>query len=134
MSGGVLALRHTLIREPDWSVEVLKPAEWLSSNQRGRWMVHAGDTRAWRDSGGWSAQRAKVPPMERAYILAEFRFRNRIRRDPANYYPTVKAVIDGFVDVDVLPDDNSLHLIGPDIRVGQVEPAERLLMHVWRIE
>ena len=63
----------------------------------------------------------------RAHCTAVLTFRDRTRRDPANWAPTVKPAVDGIVSgwpvavrgwVGLLPDDDSTHLIGPDLRIG----------------
>lgn len=45
------------------------------------------------------------------------------RYDPANLYPTVKAIVDGLGDAGVLVDDDWKHVDGPYIRHGGVNPA-----------
>jgi hypothetical protein len=49
-------------------------------------------------------------------------FPDHRRRDPANWAPTAKAVIDGLVDAKVFTDDDHKHLIGPDMRIGDPVP------------
>ena len=54
---------------------------------------------------------------QRARITVTFRFPDRRRRDANNLYPyVVKPLVDGFVDARLLPDDDDLHLVGPDHR------------------
>lgn len=38
--------------------------------------------------------------------------------DAHNLIPTVKAIIDGLVDYQLITDDTNKHLIGPDMREG----------------
>jgi crossover junction endodeoxyribonuclease RusA len=71
------------------------------------------------------ARFAKLPRLAKAHILAELRFPNRIRRDAHNYYPTLKAIVDGLVDYGLLPDDSTEYLDGPDIRLGAPVPQPR---------
>ncbi len=66
------------------------------------------------------AQRVHLPKLRRAHILAELRFGDNRRRDPHNYYPTLKAIVDGLVDYGLLPDDSHEYLIGPDVRYGPI--------------
>lgn len=108
-------------------------AGWLNANDRKHWRVKAALTADWRLRAGWEAVRAKVPPLPRAHIVAELRFADRRRRDPANWHPTVKACVDGLVDVGVLPDDNAKHLLGPDLRLGPAVGAGRgaVVLHIW---
>lgn len=130
-----LALRHAIDVEPAYTLRVPTARAWLNSNDRGMWAKHSTLTRQWRQMAGWAAVAARVEPIERAYILAEFRFPDRRRRDPANWYPTVKACVDGLVDVGVLADDSADRLIGPDLRLGPVSRIGlgALLLHLWLV-
>jgi crossover junction endodeoxyribonuclease RusA len=131
-----LALRHPINTQPDYSFRVPTAAEWLNSNDRRTWVRTHKPVRLWRQMAGWAAIQARVTPMTRAYVLAEFRFPDRRRRDPANWFPTVKACVDGLVDVGMLTDDSADNLIGPDLRLGPVSRIGKgaLHLHVWRVE
>lgn len=94
------------------------PAAWLNANGRVDRRRQTPDRRAWRDAGLVYARQAKLPALARAHMVAELRFTDTRRRDPHNYYPTVKAVVDGLVDYGLLPDDSSEYLVGPDLRLG----------------
>jgi hypothetical protein len=48
-------------------------------------------------------------------IWAYFRFTNNRRRDTGNLYPTVKALVDGFVDAGLIPDDCDGIVDGPHL-------------------
>ena len=45
------------------------------------------------------------------------------KRDPHNWVPSFKAMIDGVVDAKVLPDDDATHLLSFTIVLG--EPVRR---------
>ncbi len=105
----------------------------LTSNQRGSWRASVREIREWRQAAGWSAIACKLKPQRRLYLLAELRFANRRKRDVANWYPTIKACIDGLVDVGVLADDDERHLVGPDLRLGALDVMPRVFLHLWRI-
>lgn len=108
-----------------WRLTIPAPAGWLSSNHRRDRRAETPDRRTWRDTAGWHARAAKIPPLERAHITAWLHFGDKRRRDPANFYPTIKAVVDGLVDVGLLPDDDDKHLIGPDLRRGGYGPSSQ---------
>lgn len=113
----------------------------LNANQRPHWTARHRITKEIREAAAWTARAARVPPLTKAHIICEIRFANAIRRDVANWSsPSAKAAIDGLVDAGVLPDDDALHLIGPDMRLGPVEPGiprrgryGRLVLHVYEI-
>ena len=100
--------------------------EWLTSNGRYHWAQKARRTRALRVRAALAgrAARPRIPPMVRARITVYVHGRTRVRTDPANVYPAIKACVDGLVDVGVLPDDDAAHLDGPDMRLGA--PDSRL--------
>jgi crossover junction endodeoxyribonuclease RusA len=100
------------------SLSLHPPAPWLTANGRRQHRWEATTRRAWRDAGCLHARSAKLPRLERAHIEVTIQFRDNRRRDIANWHPTAKALVDGFVDYGLLPDDDDRHLIGPDMRRG----------------
>jgi crossover junction endodeoxyribonuclease RusA len=61
-------------------------------------------------------------------------------RDPANWYPSFKAAIDGLTDkkctgqvltVGVLSDDSDEHVVGPDMRLGDVVTRPHVTILIW---
>lgn len=108
-----------------WTITIPAPVVWLNANDRVDRRRFAPITKQWRDAAHVHARAGKLPQLGRAHITATLRFRDRRRRDPHNYYPTIKAVIDGLVDYGLLPDDSHEFLIGPDIRLGEVLPPKK---------
>lgn len=106
-----------------WILTIPASQPWLNANGRRQPRHLAPVIRAWRDDAHQLARAAKLPRLGRAHILATLRFTDRRRRDGHNYYPTLKAVVDGLVDYGLLADDSSKFLDGPDIRIG--EPVTR---------
>lgn len=112
--------------------------EFLNANDRIHWSKRHRLTEAWKTSAGWATRQARVPRITgKAHITAIIVFGDRRRRDPGNWYPTVKACIDGLTDqwvrpnpnIDfahvirgVLTDDDATHLDGPDMR-SRIEPG-----------
>jgi hypothetical protein len=68
--------------------------------------------------------------MERAHIIGVLHPKDGKRRDPANWYPSFKACIDGLVDQGVLDDDDHTRVVGPDMRIGHVVEGARLVLHI----
>lgn len=105
---------------------------WLSANDRLHWNTRARITRMWRSTASWQAR--GLPKMDGAHIVCELRLHGRYRRDAGNWAPTAKAVVDGLVDAQVLPDDNDDTITGPDLRRGPkaaVVGDEQLIVHLW---
>lgn len=92
--------------------------EILTSNQTLHQFVKANRVKNVRARAGWEARSQGFTKMEKAHCICTVSFSTKNRRDPANWYPTAKASIDGFVDVGLLPDDDHKHLLGPDMRIG----------------
>ncbi|GHE33208.1 hypothetical protein GCM10017673_40170 [Streptosporangium violaceochromogenes] len=105
-----------------WTITLTAGTDLLNSNQRLHHRPKSVLTKALRKAGKEAAEKAAVPALTRAHMFGIYCPPDRRRRDPANLYPSFKALIDGVVDAGVLPDDDDRHLVGPDMRLG---PAVR---------
>lgn len=116
----------------------------LNANQRVHHRVRAELTQAIR--GAAMAQCSEEPAMraalvsagdapllEHAYILGILHPGSRRRLDPANFYPSFKAAVDGLVDAGVLEDDDHTRVIGPDMRIGPVAKGGRLALVIQEL-
>lgn len=70
------------------------------------------------------------PLFHRAHIIGVLHPATSRRADPANWYPSFKACVDGLVDAGVLEDDDHTRLLGPDMRLGHVIKNSQLVLHV----
>lgn len=84
---------------------------WLSANDRLHWAPKAQRTRELRALG--TIHGRIVGPLGVSHVAAFIGYPRNGKADPANSAPTIKALIDGFVDAGVWPDDDSTHVIGP---------------------
>ncbi|MEW2046663.1 hypothetical protein [Streptomyces sp. NPDC005476] len=100
----------------------------LNSNQRLHHHRRADITRVLRRAA-WAASRG-LPFLEQAHIIGVLHPEDRQRRDPANWYPSFKACVDGLVDQGVLEDDDHTRVVGPDMRIGHVVSGSRLVLHL----
>lgn len=118
--------------DPTYLITLLAPHDFLNANQRPHWTVERARAAAWRAATGWAAKKQRLPLLERVHIVCWLEFPNRLRRDPANWAPTAKACVDGLVDAKVLIDDDSEHVIGPDMRIGALHPKPgRLVIGIY---
>lgn len=88
-------------------IDFPQPAKLINLNDRSHWRVKGALTKAWRTSAYYAAKQAKQGPLGPSYVYVTLPVRTAARRDPHNFVPTVKAIVDGLVDAGVWPDDNS---------------------------
>ena len=115
-----------------WRIVLPAGMDLLNANHRTHWARKARVTRVIRQAAAWCS--FEVPLLQRAHVEGVYEPPDKRRRDPANLYPSFKAAIDGLVDAGVLPDDDSAHLVGPDMRLGPVHPGGRLVLIVTELE
>lgn len=115
----------------------------LTSNQRLHWAVKSKKTKHLRESAAlWKRSHLGDLRMDRAVCWVEIGFPTRARRDPGNWYPSVKALIDGITNgptkdgwaYGLLPDDDSDHLKGPYIDESQTPSRQGIVRFDFRFE
>jgi hypothetical protein len=67
---------------------------------------------------------------QRAHILGVLHPDRNVRCDPANWYPSFKAAVDGLVDAGLFEDDDHTRVLGPDMRLGQKRKSGQLVLVV----
>jgi len=117
--------------------EIKVPGEWadvrISANDREHRQATAKLTKKWRLEGRAAARRAGMTgALEWARVVIFYRFPDNIRRETSNLQPTSKAILDGLVDVGMLPDDRDEHCDGPDNRRLWPNGPHRVVVQVWR--
>ena len=96
----------------------------LNSNDRPHRMAEAKLKKLWRMAGKVAARGQAAPALPKPVRIEAFVWKPRANHyDPGNFYPTAKPILDGVVDAGWLPDDDFMHVIGPDMRHGGVGPA-----------
>lgn len=90
------------------TIEFAPPAQLLNMNQRLHWTAQRRIAREWRAAAQYAARNTVAsasrqhPPCTVAVMLP---VPDRRQRDPHNYFPTVKHIIDGLVDAGIWPND-----------------------------
>ena len=90
-------------------IRVPKAGDLMTMNQRKHWTWVSKNKRAWRDAVCKEA--VARPELAfpncgiRSVVRCVFPVKQIRRRDPHNYYPTVKPIVDGLVDAGLWPDD-----------------------------
>lgn len=103
-------------RGPNGKLVPAKPRPaFLNANQRLDPHGKAKITALWREAGRDAAEAAQLTAQNtKWFALALVHLPRKATYDAGNYYPSVKAIIDGVVtDYDLLPDDSNEYLIGP---------------------
>lgn len=98
---------------------ILAPAPYLNANDREHWAPRARKVRAWRSAAhAGGARFANTAPPGRKDVFVRLDVPDKRRRDPANYAPTIKAIIDGLTDAGWWPDDTPeyVHTHEPELR------------------
>jgi len=103
------------------------PAKPLNMNERLHWSQRARRTKAWRQAAATAAMAIKKsqrgqPPSTVSISLPVRSL--KVRRDPSNWAPTLKAAIDGLIDAGVFPDDDSrwVTTFEPAFHLGSQDP------------
>ena len=95
-----------------WTITVPAPGPYMSMNDRDHWRTKAAKVKAWRVRSSHVAAHTvtttapgylcRLPPCT---ITCAIDVPDKRRRDPHNYYPTIKACVDGMVDAGLWLDD-----------------------------
>lgn len=118
----------------------INPRRLISSNRRIHHMVRSEVANYWRalgrevihDSYGHADEGCSWHT--RARIVVRFRFPDLRRRDCHNLYAyVIKPLVDGMIDARLLPDDDDLHLIGPDVRRDPERGPHRITVTVEEV-
>lgn len=113
-----------------------QPAPLLSLNDRDHWSIRAKGVRTWRQAA-WAAahqwrQRGQVRDyLEAGIVTVRLPVKDRRRRDPHNFTPTLKAIVDGLVDAKLWPDDHAGHLTTTEPQLWIPQPGEDPRVKVW---
>ncbi len=113
--------------------KLVKQSPWLTLNDRDSWHRRKKLTTYYRETAARVAEEAQIPRMQLVHMVGTISYGNNRRLDPHNYMLTMKAAIDGFIDYDMLKDDSSQYLIGPDPRRDESLPVG-LHMTIIRLE
>lgn len=95
-----------------------RPGTYLNMNDRDHWRTHARRVKVWRTAARAAA--AHIGRLCPSNVAVQLDVTDSRSRDPHNWYPTVKPIIDGLVDAGLWPDDNA------DL-VSTTEPTFRVI-------
>lgn len=103
------------------SLTIPAPCGMINANSRMHRMAEAKLTAQWRMAGKIAARQLERPDLPKPVRIIAYVWKPRANHyDPLNYYKTGKGILDGIVDAGWLPDDDFMHVHGPDMRHGGV--------------
>jgi len=79
------------------------------------------------------ALHAKVPRLERVFVVVEYQPPDLRHRDADNISPAGKAALDGIVAARCLAGDDSHHVAGVRCVIGEPFPKGRLVLHLTEV-
>lgn len=97
---------------PPWSINAERTKHWSWRARHVKW---------WRSAAAGAAWVANAGPQPPSTVHVSLPFERAARRDPSNYLPPVKALIDGLVDPGGMwPDDTPEYVAvaEPELAVG----------------
>lgn len=94
-----------------WTYTINAPEKWLNANDRGDRRRDNVLVQEFKTRSSGLAKWKKIPTIRQCTITALLAFPDNRRRDAANYYPSIKAAIDGLVVAGVLADDDDRYVL-----------------------
>lgn len=91
----------------EWVFAFPAPTRLLNMNERLHWTTERARAKAWRTTARINVPKS-VPTdgaLPAALVHVALPVLGARRRDPHNYFPTVKHIVDGLVDAGLWPDD-----------------------------
>lgn len=97
---------------PSWTMTGRNPCDFLNMNDSEHYRVTIAKKQAWHDDAYWRANRGKKPKITGlATVRVDFGVTDPTRRrDPHNWFPTVKPLLDALTLAGFWPDDDSQHV------------------------
>ena len=107
----------------------------LSLNDRLHWAARHRRAQALKKAAWARTLQAKIPPLERAAVIVEYRPPDRRHHDAENTCAASgKAAIDGIVAAGVLPDDECPRYVSKIVcTIGEPFPKGMLVLHLIEV-
>ena len=108
----------------------------LTSNQRPSRYGQARTVRELRTLAKSIAEDSAIPRMERVHVRGYLHYHDNRKRDPGNWYPTLKSTIDGgLVDSGIIEDDSDGFLVFDGIHRGYPNiRGNQFILEIWEDE
>ena len=123
-----------------WTVVFPPGLEILTGNNRLHWSAKGRLVKALRDGAWGQAKRLKLPRIERADVVVEYRppahrgpLSSAMIRDADNLAPTGKALVDGLTMAGVFEDDRVRHVRRVSYEFGPKSDRGQVLLHITEV-
>ncbi len=100
-----------------WTIHLPWKAPPLSLNDRMHWAPKARLTKQVRTIGFAKARASRIPDLEKCSVELVWYVNTRHRRDVDNPVLTLKALCDGLVDAEIVPDDTPEYMTKLPVRI-----------------
>lgn len=102
----------------------------LNANDRLHYHARARIVRDIRAAAKLIAKNNRIPPLTIVRIIGVLHPTRRGHRDSHNWFPTLKAAVDGIVSAGVLPDDDDSHVVGTEVVLGEPVPRGQFVVRI----
>ena len=111
---------------------IVRPTTYMTMNDRDHWRAKAAKVKRWRWHTAYVARGLfhLAGPRTPSALSFVFEVPDRRRRDPHNYYPTIKAIVDGLVDAGLWPDDTPEYVSTTEPTFAVVKRGDPQHVHV----
>jgi hypothetical protein len=120
-----------------WRIELPAGTTLLTANgmrKQGHWSKYYTTIADLRKTTRMLAAEAGIPHLLKAKIKVTYHPPDNRRRDPHNWWPSVKAGIDGIVDAGVLPDDSRQYLTSVELTGGENVKLGQLVFDIYEVK
>lgn len=91
-----------------------RPVTLNAERKKGGHFRQNSETQAWKSAAGWELRRRRLDRCRfdrvEVRITPTYPERSGNAPDTGSLYPTEKAIVDGLVAAEIIPDDNGLHV------------------------
>lgn len=115
-----------------WLIEFPVGMPLLNTNKiRGHWSKTFAATRNIRRMANILACNQRIPKeIPKVRIRGIYRPPDQRRRDSSNWFPTLKAAVDGLVDARVIKDDSDKYVIFDGIHPGEIVKKGQFVIEI----
>lgn len=118
-----------------WTVKLPPGTPLLNVNKiRGHWSKNFATVRNLRRAANLLASNQRIPKnLRKVHIRGIYCPPDHRRRDSSNWFPTLKACVDGLVDAGVIHDDSDKYVVFDGIHAGEVVKKGQFILEITEV-